>query len=158
METLSELRELARSQKIVRTNLIEWALEERADHKDLQSEPLLDYIHKIRFFNANINRAKGREFAHDIDLDEVDCYRIGIKQKWLCAITGDKLEFTRGGQMFNGKWCNPMSCTNDRIDPNEGYFPDNVQLVTWEANWFKNGLTMGQFKDLIQKTYACLNL
>ena len=92
----------------------------------------------LTFLAANLRRAANRADRSqpiEIDLDYV--YNIGASQDFFCAMTGDDLEFTRGGSYWMGKWCNPKSCTIDRIDSSKGYVKGNIQLVTWKANCLK---------------------
>jgi hypothetical protein len=93
---------------------------------------------RLKFLKENIGRAASRENAWDIDIDVFDCWMIGEQQNWLCAVTKQPLEFVRGGTYWGGKWCNPMSCTIDRIDSTKGYIKGNVHLVTWKYNRFKS--------------------
>ena len=158
METYDQLMEQARELGIVRSPSVKQYLEWREDSVVAQSEPLDVYIAKMRFFNQNINRAVSREHGWDVYIDELDCYLQGYSQKWRCALTGDLLQFTRGGHEFNGQWANPMCCTNDRIDPSKHYTIENLQLVTWQANLFKQGFSMHQLKSLVSKTAKTLQL
>jgi hypothetical protein len=73
---------------------------------------------------------------------------VGQLQNWKCALTGWDLEFVRGGTYWGGKWCNPMSCTIDRIDNKKGYVIGNVQLVTWFANKTKGHLNDQDFVEM----------
>lgn len=150
METYEELFEAAKEFGKRSPNVVQW-IEWRSEQEALQQEPLSDYFDKMRFFRQNVSRASGRENGWLVEIDEFDCYMQGYKQRWLCALTGDKLEFTRGGTDFNRSWSNPKSCTNDRIDPEECYTIENLQLVTWEANLFKQGFTMEALETLATK-------
>ena len=77
---------------------------------------------KLKFSQQNISRAKNRGTkSWPSEITKFDVYNIGQKQNWKCAITGDELEFVRGGGKWQNKWCNPQSCTIDRIDPTKGY-------------------------------------
>ena len=158
METYLQLMEQARELGIVRSPSVKQYLEWREDSVVAQSEPLDVYIAKMRFFNQNINRAVGREHGWDVYIDEMDCYLQGYSQNWRCALTGDLLEFRRGGHDFNGQWANPFGCTNDRIDPSKHYTIENLQMVTWQANLFKQGFSMHQLKSLVTKTAKTLQL
>lgn len=100
---------------------------------------------KYKFLNENLQRARNRENAQDIEITVTQLVKIGVKQDWKCALTGWPLEFERGGTTWGGKWCNPMSCTIDRIDNSKGYVPGNVQLVTWFANKTKGHLSDKDF-------------
>jgi len=100
----------------------------------------------LSFLRANLQRAMNRGDASQIiqvDLDYV--YSVGSSQDFLCALTGTELEFTRGGQKWLGKWCNPNSCTIDRIDSSKGYVKGNIQLITWRANCLKQHLDNAEF-------------
>ena len=143
-----------RSAKIRRTYLVEKWCDFRYIFDELKTESLVSYIDKLQFLHQNISRANNRDGGWIVELEAIQCYFVGLRQNWLCALTGDPLEFVRGGTNWNGKWCNPKSCTIDRIDPNRHYFEDNVQLVTWEANYVKNSLTM---EELIQFSKKVLN-
>jgi hypothetical protein len=103
---------------------------------------------RYRFLNENLSRAKKRENAQEVSIDPWYLLEIGDCQNWKCALTGWDLEFQRGGTNWGGKWCNPMSCTIDRLDNNYGYIPGNVQLVTWKANMIKNHLSNDEFVNL----------
>lgn len=151
MENFDTLMEQARDIGVIRNTVVQQWLEWRSDDPDLQQEPLDDYIEKMRFLRKNVVNADKRDGGWIVEIDELDCYRVGQEQGWRCAITGDVLEFTRGGQDFMGKWCNPKTCTTDRIDPEDCYRIGNIQLVTWEANLFKQGFTMRELVELSVK-------
>lgn len=158
METYEQLMEQAQELGIKRTAAVQQWLAWREDDPGLQEVPLMVYLDRMRFFNQNINRARGRDYGWVVEIDEYDCYIQGYQQDWRCAITGDPLEFTRGGQEFNRAWANPRSCTNDRIDPEQGYTPDNLQLVTWEANLFKQAFTMRDLENIAVKMIRHRNI
>jgi hypothetical protein len=102
----------------------------------------------LTFLAANLRRASNRgndSQIIDIDLDYV--YDVGASQDFFCALTGDELEFDRGGTYWLGKWCNPYSCTIDRIDSDKGYVKGNIQLITWKANCLKQHLGNDEFID-----------
>jgi hypothetical protein len=102
----------------------------------------------LTFLAANLRRAANRGDASqtiEVELDYV--YNIGASQDFYCALTGVKLEFTRGGQYWLGKWSNPNSCTIDRIDSSKGYVEGNIQLITWKANCIKQHLDNGEFVE-----------
>lgn len=101
---------------------------------------------RIRHLRQNLARAANRKNAHatPITLDEI--YEIGERQNWRDPFSGDLLEFTRGGNwgMQNNIGtgaCNPMSCSNDRIDNSLPYTKDNVRLVTSLTNMSKGNLS-----------------
>lgn len=98
------------------------------------------------FLAANLRRANNRGSAsHKIEVDLDYVYDVGASQDFLCALTGEELEFTRGGSQWLGKWCNPNSCTIDRIDSSKGYVKGNIQLITWKANCLKQHLDNKEF-------------
>ena len=103
---------------------------------------------RLKFFRQNISRAANRKNPHVIEIDRWYLEELYQKQKGKCTLSGVELEFKRGGTNWGGKWCNPRSCTVDRIDNNYGYIPGNVQLVTWEVNATKNHLQNQDFISL----------
>lgn len=113
-----------------------------------REENYQDVKNQLAFLRANLIRAANRGNASQeikVSLDYV--YHVGASQDFLCALTGDELEFTRGGQYWMGKWCNPYSCTIDRIDSSKGYVEGNIQLITWKANCLKQHLDNQEFID-----------
>ena len=105
-----------------------------------------DIIDKLKFLRGNLTRAANRgEYSQIIEVDLDYVYSIGESQDWVCALSGVPLEFTRGGTMWGGKWCNPNSCTIDRIDSSKGYIKGNIQLVTWRINCMKRDLENSEF-------------
>jgi hypothetical protein len=120
-----------------------------------RQENFEDVKNILSFLRANLTRAANRgkdSQTIDVNLDYV--YRVGSNQDFFCALTGDELEFTRGGQIWLGKWCNPNSCTIDRINSSKGYVEGNIQLITWKANCLKQHLDNEEFiefcKDVAQ--------
>jgi hypothetical protein len=110
---------------------------------------------RMTFLQQNISRAGNRpELTHDITINQWYLEELYQKQRGRCALTGVKLEFTRGGEYWGGKWCNPRSCTIDRIDSSKGYEFGNVQLVICEVNVVKRDLPDGDFKALCAKVTA----
>jgi len=103
---------------------------------------------KYDFLYENLRRAANRSNPQEIAVSVSDLLAIGHTQNWKCALTGWDLEFERGGTYWGGKWCNPMSCTIDRIDNSKGYVPGNVQLVTWYVNKTKGHLDNGEFINM----------
>ena len=100
----------------------------------------------LKFLRQNLARAANRGSASQeisVSLDYV--YEVGANQDFYCALSGQELEFTRGGQIWLGKWCNPNSCTIDRIDSSKGYVEGNIQLIPWKANCIKQHLDNDEF-------------
>jgi hypothetical protein len=112
-------------------------------------ETVASYI-KYDFLKKNLQRARNRDNAQEIKITVDQLMAIGDQQGWLCALTGRPLEFVRGGTHWGGKWCNPWSCTIDRLDNEQGYVPGNVQLVTWYANKTKGFLNNDEFINLCE--------
>jgi hypothetical protein len=104
----------------------------------------------LTFLQQNITRARNRQSAWNNEITKEMAYRQGERQNWQCAITGERLEFSRGGTWWQNKWCNPQSCVIDRIDPNRGYYADNIQLVTHMANTWKSNFTPWELKLLCE--------
>lgn len=107
---------------------------------------------KMSFLKENLRRARSRKKAHSIDITVDELMEIGRKQNWRCAITGDQLEFTRGGT-FNNNNSNSRSCSIDRIDTSRGYTLGNVQLVTWQTNSAKAGMTQEEIIQWARRVY-----
>jgi hypothetical protein len=108
-----------------------------------------DVKNKLKFLNQNISRAANRgDKSQKINVSLDYLFSLGEKQKWKCAMTGLPLEFTRGGTTWGGFWCNPMSCTIDRIDSRKGYVEGNLQLVIWKINSLKRDIDDQEFIDI----------
>jgi hypothetical protein len=104
---------------------------------------------RISFLSRNISRAKSRKDGKEITLTPEEAFEIGEKQNWLCAISKVPLEFTRGGTMWGGKWCNPLSCSIDRINNKKGYTKRNVQLITWAQNRYRGAIPLEEYKKIM---------
>ena len=118
----------------------------------LHDDDFYDVKEILTFLAANLRRAANRGDASqkiEVDLDYV--YDVGASQDFLCALTGVELEFTRGGQQWLGKWCNPNSCTIDRIDSTKGYVEGNIQLITWKANCLKQHMNNDDFIEFCKE-------
>jgi hypothetical protein len=107
---------------------------------------------RMRFLNENLSRASNRgDYSKEVSVNLDYLYDIGEKQNWKCSITGVPLEFTRGGTNWGGKWCNPNSCTIDRINNEKDYVKANVQLVIWKANYLRKELPIKEFIKLCKQ-------
>ncbi len=119
---------------------------ELKNNYDMDEDEFFEIKDILTFLAANLRRAANRGTGSqkiEVDLDYV--YDVGAGQDFRCALTGDDLEFTRGGTTWLGKWCNPNSCTIDRIDSSKGYVKGNIQLITWRANCLKQHLDNDEF-------------
>ena len=83
-------------------------------------------------------RAKKNGFA--INLTKEFLINLNRKQKGLCAISSVKLNWITSKDIKNPRQrvCPWNRVSLDRINPNEGYTMDNVQLVTDMANRVKS--------------------
>jgi len=120
-----------------------------------RQENFEDVKNILSFLRANLMRAANRgDISQKIEVSLDYVYSVGADQDFVCALTGSELEFSRGGQIWLGKWCNPNSCTIDRIDSGKGYVKGNIQLITWKANCLKQHLDNEEFvefcKDVAQ--------
>ena len=107
---------------------------------------------RLKFLRNNLARASNRgDLSQEVKVDADYCYEIGMKKNWRCNVSGDEMEFERGGTEWGGKWCNPRSCTIDRIDSSKGYIKGNIQLVTWEVNSIKRHFDNNDFIELCKK-------
>ncbi len=104
---------------------------------------------KLKFIQQNISRAKNRgPKSWPSEITKFDVYKIGENQNRRWSITGDTLDFIRGGTTWQNKWCNSQSCKIDRIDPKKGYTADNIQLLTHKANTWKSSFSNEELKVL----------
>lgn len=103
-----------------------------------------------RFLSYNLSKARARRRPARVLVTVDELMEIGKKQKWRCAITGDPLEFVRGGT-YNNNNSNAGSCSIDRIDSSGSYEASNIQLVTWQSNLAKSGMTMTQLKEWVSR-------
>lgn len=106
---------------------------------------------RLAYLSTNLSRAACREKSsrHEISIDIDYLYKLGMRQNWKCSLTGDDLEFSRGGDFLNKS--NPYSCTIDRINSDFGYIKGNVQLVTWKINYIKQHLSKKEFLSICKK-------
>lgn len=44
---------------------------------------------------------------------------------------------------------NNNSVSLDRIDNNKGYIKNNIQIISWRANWIKNNASLEELKALV---------
>lgn len=103
--------------------------------------------HKLVFLSQNLRRAHKRENPYEITVDLDYLFEIGENQNWKCALSGDDLEFERGGDWLDNT--NPKSCTIDRIDSDLGYIPGNIQLLSWRINRLKRDYSQDELLSIV---------
>jgi hypothetical protein len=112
-----------------------------------------DYLKKARaFLSRTVSKTRyAAEVCRGLDFDITidDVIKILIEQQGLCALTGEVLEFERGGTWRNGT--NANACTMDRIYNSAGYKSWNIQLTCWRANAIRSSLTMDELKEFCQQ-------
>lgn len=142
----------AKSKLLPNSTRLHWVPEH---YTKQQKENLLHFWmvrERLQFLRTNLARASNRgDLSQEVKVDADYCYEIGMKQNWGCNVSGDEMEFERGGTEWGGKWCNPKSCTIDRIDSSKGYVKGNIQLVTWEVNCLKRHFDNNEFIGLCKK-------
>lgn len=106
---------------------------------------------KLVFLSQNLRRAHKRENPYEITVDLDYLFDIGEKQNWKCALSGEPLEFTRGGNWIDNT--NPNSCTIDRINSDFGYVPDNIQLLSWRVNRLKRDYSQEELLAIVNSIY-----
>ena len=62
----------------------------------------------------------------------------------VCAVTGRAFEFTNPFECFH----NPLAPSIDQINPSEGYYKNNVQVILSCINRFKNDMPNEDFIKL----------
>jgi hypothetical protein len=83
------------------------------------------------------NNAKAREL--EFDLEEDDIIELYKKQKGLCILTKDRLEFNKTSN---------SALSIDRINCCGGYTKDNIQLVIEQVNTIRSDLPIDELIDL----------
>ena len=127
-----------------RKNTKRWPLDVQA-----RMDNWLEVTNRLKFIRGNLTRAANRgEYSKAIEVTLDYVYSVGASQDFFCALTGNELEFERGGTHWLGKWCNPNSCTIDRIDSSKGYIKGNIQLVLWKVNCIKRDLQDEEFIEI----------
>jgi len=104
--------------------------------------------------NGKLSDSKKRaaKMDFDYDLDLLYIAEKWIDQKGCCAITKMPLSFETGTLWDK----NPLVCSIDRIDNNQGYVKHNVRLVTHWANNAKSTWSETIFEEMIRNTYKQL--
>lgn len=90
---------------------------------------------------ANDRKAKGRECAHELNL-EILMGMLSVSPK--CALTGMPIEYdTRQSR-------DPFAPSIDRVDSDGGYTIDNVRVTVYIANTAANNFGDEAFNKFIQ--------
>ena len=114
------------------------------------TETDLEHISKVELFEAYAKRrildslraakcrcqATGVEF----DLSVEDLMPLPLK----CPVLGIKLDW-----FVDGRGGSDFSPSIDRLDPNQGYVPGNVEIISNRANRIKNDARLEEVKKLV---------
>lgn len=116
-------------------------VEKRAKLSNLKKDR--QFHHTIpNYIWTNIrNGAKKRGFVFDITIDYI--WKIFIKQRKKCALTGCNLIFSRKR--------NKTTASIDRIDSKKGYIKDNVQIIHKDINKLKMDFSEEKLFDMCSK-------
>ncbi len=100
----------------------------------------MQYIpdHKIIYQRL---KQSARKRGIDFSLTESDILHMDLPIR--CPIFDIPLVYNRG------KAC-PNSFSVDRIDPNIGYTPDNIWVISWKANRMKSDASLEDLKKLCE--------
>ena len=131
----------------LKNSLTPFNYREKLRHWEWQVQYVQCVKRKLVFLSQNLRRAHKRENPYEITIDLDYLYDIGWKQNWKCALSGDDLEFERGGDWIDNT--NPKSCTIDRIDSNLGYIPGNIQLLSWRINRLKRDYSQDELLSIV---------
>jgi hypothetical protein len=115
----------------------------------------IDKIQARKFINRKLQRLRNEcEVRRKLDFNLTTDIIMEIleQQEYKCAMTGAYLEFFTGGEL-DGK--NPKSCSIDRINNDEGYNIDNIQLTTVEINLLRNKKSVDEFIRICKQVSAC---
>lgn len=95
-------------------------------------------IYKImkRKFQALLSNAKKNGTPVEIDFSYFDYFPTH------CPVLGAELDYLSRGRADNAP-------SFDKIDPNKGYVPRNVKIMSWRANRIKNDGYLHEFKKLV---------
>jgi hypothetical protein len=119
----------------------------------------MDLITAEKFLRTTLSKTKYRareERGLDFDIDIYDVMDLLKKQKGRCALTGQELEFTRGGSFGYGT--NPNACTIDRIYNTAGYVRWNIQLACWKPNKIKAELSNREFYEMARNVVKTIKI
>lgn len=105
---------------------------------------------EVVFFNIRLGVAKRRAKPHAVKITGHDCYKVFLKQKGKCALTGIPLTFLKSGDM---SVMTPTNASIDRIDSKKSYTKSNIQIVSTYANRLKSTFTVPELVELCKMVY-----
>jgi hypothetical protein len=106
----------------------------------LSSKCIRCYALKSMYSNAKV-RAKEKEINFEIDIKYLLKLANNINT---CPILGVNLLYGGTGKI------NDNSASLDRFDPNKGYVPDNLWIISYKSNRMKSDATISQIKSVLQ--------
>lgn len=117
------------------TQIAEPKIPKKVDYENIMmSEEFEKYVH-YKVQNAEYGAtARNLEF----DIDEDDIANLYKKQKGLCTLTKQKLDYDKKKD----------SLSIDRIDSNKGYTTTNIHLILESVNKIRSDIPLGEFKEL----------
>lgn len=107
------------------------------------SDKMNDLLYNARY-RSRQRVLKGRKESGQFEIDLDTLLLKQNEQDNKCAYTNAKLDWNLNGY---------YGVSIDRIDPNKGYIPDNIQLVQWGANYMKMDIPEDIFLEFIENIY-----
>ena len=119
-------------------------------------------IQRVIYFNKIISNLKHNLIKCKkntiVNLTAKDLNEIYIKQKGKCVFSKKDLTFNYNKGLGKVKIINDFNISISRINTNEPYNRDNVQLVACRINLMKNTLSNSKFVELCNKVVKNCNL
>ena len=97
----------------------------------------------LTFWSSILSAAKKRNY--DINISIEYAWKLYLKQKKKCALSGIEIKFSRS---FTREGRKEHTCSLDRIDSSQGYIKGNVQWVHKDINKMKSDFNVEYFKDM----------
>lgn len=97
-----------------------------------------DYDKYLRRLHSKLKYS--RQKTHEWQLTPEDLVKIWQQQKGKCAISGVNMT-----HHVDGSGHKEFNASVDRINPDQGYNPQNVQLVAYRINIMRHTLSMDMF-------------
>ena len=95
----------------------------------------------ISWFNKFEKNAKKRKIDFDITIEDV--LKVYLNQGKVCSLSGIPIGWTRMEKSHN--------ISIDRIDSDQGYYIDNIQLVVPKINMMKFTYSQDEFIDMCKR-------